>query len=63
MESISSNLHVHCNNQGVVKLSHNPLFHQCTKLIEVYHHFVKERVLAGKLIVHYIPIEEIPLPF
>lgn len=45
----SAGLHLSCNNQGAVKLSHNPMFHAKTKHIERKHHFVREQVLEGEI--------------
>lgn len=39
---------LHCDNQGVIKLAKNPVFHARTKHIEVHHHFVREHVLEGR---------------
>jgi hypothetical protein len=51
---------VACDNQSTLKLDKNPVFHARTKHIEVHHHFVKERVLGGKINLDYIPTDQQP---
>lgn len=45
----SAHLHLSCDNQGVVKLAHNSIFHAKTKHIETKHRFVREQVLEGEI--------------
>lgn len=47
-------LHLHCDNMSTIKLAKNPVFHARTKHLEIHHHFVRERVLEGKLQVQHI---------
>lgn len=42
--------HLHCNNQGAIKLARFPIFHAKTKHIESKHHFIRERVLEGDIL-------------
>lgn len=43
-----------CDNMGVGSLASNPVFHACTKHIEVDVHFVRDRVIQHKLEVRYV---------
>jgi hypothetical protein len=38
-----------CDNQGDMKLSHNPIFHLRSKHIEIHYHFIRERILTGEI--------------
>ncbi|CAM6101727.1 unnamed protein product [Calypogeia fissa] len=51
---------LHCDNSGAIKLSRNPVFHARSKHIELYHHFIRERVLEGKIKVEYLSTEDQP---
>ena len=44
-----------CDNQGAIKLMHNPAGTARSKHIDVAHHFVRDRVTGGQLTVEYIP--------
>ncbi|KAL0270911.1 UNVERIFIED_CONTAM: hypothetical protein PYX00_008181 [Menopon gallinae] len=49
---------VFCDNMGALKLSQNAMFHSRTKHIDIRHHFVREAVKNGKVIVKHIGTEE-----
>jgi hypothetical protein len=51
---------IFCDNQGALKLSHNPVFHARSKHIEIYYHFIRERILGGEIQLHYIHTNEQP---
>lgn len=43
------------DNQGSLNLVHNPVYHGCTKHIEVKHHFITEKILSKEICLEYIP--------
>ncbi|XP_058221119.1 uncharacterized mitochondrial protein AtMg00810-like [Rhododendron vialii] len=43
-----------CDNRSAMALASNPVFHACTKHIEIDYHFIREQVLAKKLVLHFI---------
>jgi hypothetical protein len=47
-----------CDNTSAIALASNPVFHSCTKHIEVDYHFVRERVVRGDLHLHFISTED-----
>lgn len=53
-------LHLMCDNISAIKLAKNPVFHARTKHLEIHHHFVRERQLAGEISVQHISTQEQP---
>ena len=49
---------MYCNNQVVIHIASNPVFHERTKHIKVYSHIIRERVelLYSYLLVHNLLI-------
>ena len=46
---------LYCDNQSVVSIAHNPVFHSRTKHMKIDVFFVREKVLAKKLFILHIP--------
>ena len=44
-----------CDNQGAISLTKNPSHHQRTKHIDVRHHFIREHISSGEILVTYVP--------
>ena len=40
---------LYCNNQSVINLMENPIFHARTKHVEVHYHFIREKVLQDEV--------------
>ena len=49
-----------CDNQGVVQLSKNQVYHERTKHIDIKLHFITDVVNEGKVAVKKVPTEENP---
>ncbi|XP_052489893.1 secreted RxLR effector protein 161-like [Gossypium raimondii] len=45
---------LYCDNQSVLRLSENPVFHARTKHVEVHYHFVREKVLQEEIKLFYV---------
>jgi hypothetical protein len=47
-----------CDNQGVLKLAKNPVFHECTKHIDVHCHFIRQLVEDDEVELQYCTTQE-----
>lgn len=47
-----------CDNSSTVSVSENPTHHTKMKHVEIDHHFVREKILAGCLQVNFVPSTE-----
>ncbi len=49
---------IYCDNMGSILLTNNPVYHARTKHIEVYYHFIREKVLAKEIDLIHVSIED-----
>ena len=54
----STAITVHSDNQGAIALAKNPEHHRRTKHIDIQHHYVRELVSAGTVVMPHIGTEE-----
>jgi len=45
---------LYVNNQSCINIAKNPIFHTITKHIEVYDHFICEKVILGQVEIMYV---------
>ncbi|GKV47359.1 hypothetical protein SLEP1_g54265 [Rubroshorea leprosula] len=45
---------LHCDNLSAIYMTVNPVFHSCTKHVEIDYHFVREKVALGHLITRFV---------
>ena len=48
------NISIYCDNTSAIHLSKNPVYHSKAKHIEVRHHFIREHVLQGDIVLKYV---------
>lgn len=46
------------NNQSAITFAHDPQFHACLKHIDICHHFIRERITFGKILVTFCASED-----
>ena len=49
---------IYAENEGVLKLVHNSVFHERTKHIKVHVHFIREHVLKHNIQLQFFPTDE-----
>lgn len=45
---------LHCDNQSAIQIAKNPVFHECTKHIEIDCHFTLDKVMEGLIQLSYL---------
>jgi hypothetical protein len=47
-----------CDNQSVIAMTKNALYHACTKHIDIHYHYIHEQVESEHHAISYVPSEE-----
>lgn len=47
------------DNQGSISLSRNPVFHACTKHIEIHFHWIREKIQDGSINIKFCSTEDV----
>ncbi|MCO5567587.1 hypothetical protein L7F22_021281 [Adiantum nelumboides] len=48
---------IYIDSQSALAVARNPVFHACTKHIEVHYHYVRERLSVRKISLAYVPTQ------
>lgn len=51
-------MNIHCDNEAVIKIPHNPVQHYRTKHVEVDHHFIKKNFDPKIIQFSFVPSED-----
>lgn len=46
------------DNQGLIAMAHNPVFHSKTKHTDIQHHYIRDEVGTKRIELSYIPTDE-----
>ncbi|MCO5605161.1 hypothetical protein L7F22_059341 [Adiantum nelumboides] len=49
---------IYIDSQSALAVVRNPIFHACTKHIEVHYHYVRERLSTGEISLAYVPTQD-----
>ncbi|MCO5551871.1 hypothetical protein L7F22_005377 [Adiantum nelumboides] len=49
---------IYTDSQSALTIARNPIFHACTKHIQVHYHYVRERLSAGEISLAYVPTQD-----
>ncbi|MCO5557659.1 hypothetical protein L7F22_011227 [Adiantum nelumboides] len=49
---------IYTDSQSALAVARNPIFHACTKHIEVHYHYVKKRLSIGEISLAYVPTQD-----
>ena len=49
---------IFCDNQGCIKLSENPVFHDKSKHIEIKNQYIRDMVEKGAVKLHYVATDK-----
>jgi hypothetical protein len=47
-----------CDNQSCIKMTENPVFHDKSKHIEIWYHYIRDMVQRGAIKLQYIGTDE-----
>ena len=53
----SSPTSLHADNTGAIRITENPIFHECIRHIEVDCHFIRDEYKHDVIILPHVPIE------
>jgi hypothetical protein len=55
---VPEKVHLLCDNESAVKITNNPVQHSRTKNIDIYHHFLRDHVAKGDIILEGVRSED-----
>ncbi|KAJ0010183.1 hypothetical protein Pint_32950 [Pistacia integerrima] len=49
---------IYCDNKATISMTKNPFFHRRTEHNELCHHFIRDVVIEGEIVMKYCPTTE-----
>ena len=49
---------IFCDNKGSIELAKNPVHHKRSKHIDIRHHFIREHIRNGTILINYVPTKD-----
>jgi tetrahydromethanopterin S-methyltransferase subunit H len=43
-----------CDNESAIKIAYNPCEHSITKQIDIWHHFLRDHVIKGDIVISHV---------
>ena len=56
--SVSGSMVINVDNQGSIALAKNPVFHDCSKHIDIQYHYMRDLVKEKQITLNYMPTKE-----
>ena len=51
---ILDHIPIKCDNTSAINISKNPVLHSITRHIEIRHHFIRDHVLKGDVVLEFV---------
>jgi hypothetical protein len=51
-------VHHLCDNESAIKIAYNPYDHSRTKHIDIWHHFLRDPVIKGDIVISHMRTNE-----
>ena len=52
--SVLDHIPIKCDNTSAINISKNPVLHSRTKHIEIRHHFIRDHILKGDVVLEFV---------
>ena len=52
------NVPLYCDNESAIKIAYNPVQHSKSKDIQIRHHFLRDHVLKGNILIDHVKTDD-----